>query len=223
MIFLRYFLNLNQYFFADDSTLYITGEDPISMIETANSDLEILYNWCVSNRLTINSNKTYYMLFTNKSIDTLPPLKYDNSVIAKTEQHKMLGITFDEGMTFKPHISNISHNLSRNIALLYQVKNFMPTTVLQIMYNAHVLPYFQYCTPIWCNTYPTHLLPLFRLQKKIIRIISNHDYYDHTQPLFKSMNILKLFDINKLQIGIYMYKSVNRSNVTALLPQHPHP
>ena len=91
------------------------------------------------------------------------------------------------------------------------------------MYNAHVLPHFQYCTPIWCNTYPTHLLPLFRLQKKIIRIISNHGYFDHTQPLFKSMNILKLFDINKLQIGIYIYISVNRGNMTALLPNHNYP
>lgn len=106
------------------------------------------------------------MLFTKKSIDILPPLKYDNSIIAKTEQHKMLGITFDEDMTFKPHISHISHKISRIISLLYQVKNLMPSNVLQLMYNAHVLPHFQYCTPIWCNTYPTHLLPLFRLQKK---------------------------------------------------------
>ena len=37
------------------------------------------------------------------------------------------------------------------------------------------------------------------------------------------MNILKLFDINKLQIGIYMYKSVNRGNMTVLLPQHDYP
>ena len=173
ILFLIYINDLPQIFprlksvlFADDSTLYITGDDPISMIETANSDLEILKNWCYSNRLTINSNKTFYMLFTKKSIDILPPLKYDNSIIAKTEQHKMLGITFDEDMTFKPHISHISHKISRIISLLYQVKNLMPSNVLQLMYNAHVLPHFQYCTPIWCNTYPTHLLPLFRLQKK---------------------------------------------------------
>ena len=70
------------------------------MIETAYSDLEIIKNWCYSNRLTINSNKTFYMLF--------------NSIIAKTEQHKMLGITFHENMTFKPHISHISHKISKS-------------------------------------------------------------------------------------------------------------
>ena len=53
--------------------------------------------------------------------------------------------------------------------------------------------------------------------------MSNHSYFHHTHPLFKNMNILKLFDINKLQIGIYMYKAVNRGNLIALLPHHNYP
>ena len=102
----------------------------------------------------------------------------------------------------------------------------MPNYVLKVFYNAHVLPHLLYCSPIWCSTYPTHLLPLFRLQKKIMRIITNNDYFEHTQPLFKNNSILKLFDINKLQIAIYMYKlqhnNHNRTNTT-LQPQHNYP
>ena len=102
----------------------------------------------------------------------------------------------------------------------------MPNYVLKVFYNAHVLPHLMYCSPIWCSTYPTHLLPLFRLQKKIIRIVTNSDYFEHTQPLFKNNSILKLFDIIRLQIAIYMYKSQhniqNRTNTT-LQPQHNYP
>ena len=74
----------------------------------------------------------------------------------------------------------------------------MPTYILKTLYDAHVLPHIQYCTPIWCSTYLTHLLPLFKLQKKVICTITNSDYFEHTQPLFKKKtnNILKLFDIN---------------------------
>ncbi len=91
----------------------------------------------------------------------------------------------------------------------------MPNNVLKILYNAHVVPHLQYCTlrkktlrqiHVWCNTYPTHLLPLFRLQKKIIRIITFSDY----------------FDINKLQIASFMYKLLSRGNANNLLPQHDH-
>ncbi len=95
--------------------------------------------------------------------------------------------------------------------------------ILKILHDAHIFPQLSYCTPIWCNTYPTHLLPLIKLQKKIIRIVTNSGYFDHPQPLFKVSNILKLFDVNKIQIGIYMYKSLNSTNNVALLPPHDYP
>lgn len=214
------FPNLKSILFADDSTFYISGENPETLIETANSDLKIFHQWCVSNRLTINLDKTYYMLFTNKPVKSLPPLKYDTSIIQRTKQHKLLGVTFDETMTFKQHISELVLKLSKIVSLLLQVRDFMPNDVLKILYNAHVLPHLQYCAPIWCNTYPTHLLPLLITQKKIIRIITNSGYFEHTQPLFKNMSMLKLFDLNKLQISIFMYKSFSTDNMPLLLPQH---
>ena len=217
------FANLKTVLFADDSTLFITGADPTSLIETANQDLDTFHVWCTSNRLTVNLNKTYFMLFTNKSTETLPNLSYSDHVINRTKQHKLLGVIFDENMSFKPHINELCIKLSRIVSLLYQIKDLMPKNILTILYNAHVLPHLQYCSPIWCNTYPTHLLPLFLLQKKIIRIVTNSGYFDHTQPLFKSMNILKLFDINKLQTAVYMHKLVSTTNPLHLLPQHNYP
>src|SRR6218665_2552162 len=44
------------------------------------------------------------------------------------------------------------------------------------------------------------------LQKRAIRIICNASYRTHTKPLFKYLNILPFECINKLQIGIFMYK-----------------
>lgn len=160
------FKNCKTILFANDSTLYITGTDPTAMVHKANTEMDIFYKWCVSNRLTVNQNKTYYMLFTNKHTQSIPPLFYNYSIIKRTTQHTLLGITFDDSLTFKPHISNMCLKLSRIVALLYKIKDHMPRHVLKIIYNAHVLPILSYCIPIWCNTYPTHLLPLFRLQKK---------------------------------------------------------
>lgn len=52
------------------------------------------------------------------------------------------------------------------MSVLYQVEEFVLHYVFTILYNAHFLPPLQHCTPIWCNSYPTHLLHLFRLQNK---------------------------------------------------------
>lgn len=217
------FVNLKTILFADDSTLYITGEDIPTMIYSANTDLQTLYTWCLSNRMTINLNKTFSMIFTNKKYTNPPPLLYNTDIIHNTNKHTLLGITFDDNMTFKTHISALVLKLSRIVSLLYRIKDFMPTYVLKILYDAHVLSHLQYCSPIWCSTYPTHLLPVFRLQKKIIRIITNSDYFDHTQPLFKNNNILKVFDVHRLQIAIYMFKMIHSNNNLTLQPQHNYP
>ncbi len=165
---------LNSILFADVSTFFIHCKDPNSVIQTADAELIIFHDWSLSNRLAINLNKTYYMLFTNKTPLLLSPLLFYNNQIHKTGQHKCLGITFEEKITFKLHIANLCIKLSRIIS----PKDPMPLYVLNIYY-AHVLPYLMYCTPIWANTYPTHLLPFFMLQMKGVRIITNSNYFEH--------------------------------------------
>ena len=159
------------------------------------------------------------MLFTNKAIKTLPPLFFHHDIIKRTKQHTLLGITFDDTLTFKPHIANLCLKLSRIVSLLYHIKDLMPLHLVKIVYNAHILSNLSYCIPIWCNTYPTHLMPLFRLQKKIIRIITNSDFYEHTKPLFNKTNILTLFNLNKLYIGTYIFKTITE-HAQVLHPHH---
>ena len=52
--------------FADDITLYLTGPNQNQIVQDANHELEKLHQWCLCNRLTINTKKTYFMLFTTK-------------------------------------------------------------------------------------------------------------------------------------------------------------
>ena len=148
------FTNLKTTLFADDSTLYITGENITNMIHTTNNDLETLYTWCLSNRLTISSDKPFYMIFTNNTYDDVPPLIYHDDNIRKNNKHTLLGITYDDNMTFKTHISNLILKLSRIVSLIYRVKDWMPTYIHKALYDAHVLPHIQYCTPIYIPNTP---------------------------------------------------------------------
>lgn len=89
--------------FADDSTLYLSGADPAKIINEANTDLDIFYKGCLTNRLTVNLSKTLYMLFTNKTV-RLQPLAFDRDIIKRISHHKLLRITIDEALTLKPYI-----------------------------------------------------------------------------------------------------------------------
>lgn len=96
----------------------------------------------------------------------------------------------------------------------------MPQEVLRTIYYAHVYPLLTYCNPIWCTTYPTYLIPLKLQLKKIVRIITNSNFLECTNPLFKETKIIKLDDITKFAIATCMYS--NKNKIQNLLPSHDH-
>ena len=227
MLFLIYINDISNIFsqsktilFADDMTMYLTGQSPEQLIQNANSELEKLYEWCLCNRLTINANKTNFMLFTINQSLNLPRLHINNQTISRTDTIKFLGVTYDDALKFKCHINDLTLKISRHIALLYQIKDFMPEDVIKSIYYAHIYPLLTYCNPIWSTTYATFLNPLKLQLKKIVRIVTNSNYLEHTNPLFKETKILKLEDITKLTIGTFMYK--NRNTMQNLTPSHDH-
>ena len=64
------------------------------------------------------------------------------------------------------------------------------------LYYAFIYPYLSYVNIVWGSKYTTRLVPIRRLQKKIIRIITFSKFKEHTGPLFKELSILPLHDIN---------------------------
>jgi hypothetical protein len=45
----------------------------------------------------------------------------------------------------------------KNINLLRKAKDFVGLDTLKIMYNALVMPHFNYCSTVWKNNKQTHL------------------------------------------------------------------
>jgi len=74
------------------------------------------------------------------------------------------------------------------------------------LYCALIYPFLTYGILIWGDTYATTLKPIFILQKKTVRIITFSTLDSHSSPLFKSVGIIKFFDIALFQIAIVMYK-----------------
>ena len=101
---------------------------------------------------------------------------------------------------------------------LAQVLTFLICSFLRVsksktlldLYYALVYPFLTYCLIAWGNTYQTSLQPLFVLQKKAIRIITFSSFSDHTSPLFKDLNVIKLFDEVTFHIAVFMYKFKNQ-------------
>ena len=86
-----------------------------------------------------------------------------------------------------------------------RLKYFVPKNILLTLYNSIILPYLNYAVLTWGST-TLYLNKLFMLQKKAVRIINNAGYLDHTTPLFRNINILKLSDLYYFNLGKFMFK-----------------
>ena len=99
--------------------------------------------------------------------------------------------------------------IKRRIGILSKLRYFLSIKTLLSLYYALVEPFLNYCIIAWGNTYQTTLQPLFILQKRALRIISFSSYNEHSRPLFKDLNVVKLSDIITFQLAVFMYKFHN--------------
>ena len=77
----------------------------------------------------------------------------------------------------------MSHTYQRkynNIGALSKIRHFVSLDILKSLYYALIFPFLTYCLVAWGNTYFSSLLPLYNLQKRVIRIITFSDYNEHT-------------------------------------------
>ena len=116
-------------------------------------------------------------------------------------------------MKFNAHIDHICNKVSKNIKVIYQLAPLLPMNRLVTLYYSLIYPYMIYCNLVWGKAYSTHLDSLFKLQKKIIRIINKKPFLYHTNELFFKNKILKLHDIYLYRLGIFMFSNAQfRSN-----------
>ena len=207
--------------FADDTTLLNSYFDFSTLISNFNSDLNNVMNWTLTNRLTLNVQKTNAINFSNRQLPETAAncLTINNRQINLVNTVKYLGVQFDSNLKFTEHIKVMSGKLARNTGILYKIRENLPMTARLNYYYGFIFPYLNYNIIIWGGTYSNHLNCLNIQHKRTIRTLAGLDYLDHTSQTFKSLRILKLFDLYRYNLCIYMFK--NRGNPD-FWPSHSH-
>ena len=119
----------------------------------------------------------------------------DNVKIEKVLHTKFLGVLIDQHLTFEAHVKNIKGKISRGIGILFKARKYLNKTSLLTLYHAFINLYFMYCVTIWGNTYQSVLDPLYKLQKRTVRLVMGAGKYDHTYPIFQNLKILNLRNV----------------------------
>ena len=200
--------------YADDTTLStplcafkipLTVSQINSLSTKINAEMSKIHDWLCINKLSLNLSKTKYMIFHNRQrkishIDL--NLEINNVILERVSHFNFLGVTIDEHLSWKQHVCKLANKLSRSIGVMNKLKRFLPSHIMLTLYNTMILPHLQYSILCWghCAT------RISKLQKKAVRIISHSKYNAHTNPLFKTLHLLKLDDIVKYFTVKFYYK-----------------
>ena len=198
--------------YADDTTLETTIEVVLrksinsSVEEKINDELKLIADWLKSNKLSLNTSKSKYMIFhtAQKKINPLK-LELENTFLERVSVFNFLGLTINENLTWKNHIDKVANKISKSMGILNKLKHFLPQTALLQIYNSLILSHINFCILAWGNNCER----ITKIQKKIVRIISLSKYNAHTEPIFKQLSLLKVSDILKLHVLKFYYKYKN--------------
>ena len=93
--------------------------------------------------------------------------------------------------------------------MLQRAKKFIPTSSLQMIYNALIQPYFDYCSPLW-DICGKHLLDkLQKFQNRAARIIAGLSYEINSADVLESLGWETLESRRQRMKSVFLYKIIN--------------
>ena len=199
--------------FADDTNLFFSHKDIKILGKTVNEELCKVANWLACNKLSLNVKKTHFMIFKakNKKMNLDLNIKIGNEIIERVNNTNFLGLIIDDDLSWKHHIIKVTSKISKLCGIMVRARHYLPIRTLRTVYNAMVYQYLSYCNVVWASTYPSRLDALYKVQKKILRIITFSKYQQESRQLFVSLQLLNIYELNSYQIGLFMYSYTKRS------------
>ena len=143
-------------------------------------------------------------------------VKIEGEELNIVQHTKFLGIIVDNSLNWKQHISYITTKISKSIGILSRARSLLNATIMKQLYYSFLYPYISYCNIIWGKSSDQALWPLFKIQKRAIRIIYNLRQRDSTKLAFKQLKILRLPELNKFTVLILCLNSKTASYQVSL-------
>ena len=203
--------------FADDTTLYRSGENLQDIMKDFRLILADLLEWCSKNRLDINWTKTFFMVITNKRLAIPESFTFNDIIIKCVKEFKLLGVTIDNKLNFETHVSILGRSINSK---LFSIKKIfgLSTDVKVQFFKTFILPYFDYCSTLLiyfnksviqrlCNKYYLCLYMLLKLD-----ITDFTDYNQLNDYLLKKYAIPAFHHRLIQRLSVFSFKMLNISS-----------
>ena len=168
----------NVLLYADDTTLLSADCDLAASTLRLEGLRLVADRWFASNRLVQNREKTIDLMCTLRTFDE------------PAGAARFLGIYVDRGLTWGEHCDFLSRRLASACFLVRRLSETVSQHVLRVAYFSLVQSNLLYGILLWGHS--ASAASVFRLQRRILRILGGLDYRADCRSTFVRMGIMTL-------------------------------
>lgn len=216
--------------FADDATLKWSDKNQKHLELMVTEDISKIKEWCDSNYLCLNFDKTKVLGFKFPTQD----IDLQDGTIKTRQDTKFLGLHIDDNLKFDKHIINLNKKLSAGCFAVRQTFNDLGSKMAKSTYYALLDSNLRYGIAFWghCNT--NLFRSVFVLQKRAVRYLCGSSIREHCKPLFVREKILTLTCIFILETVCLIFKKYrdvtyshthntrNHNNISLPIPRYTY-
>jgi hypothetical protein len=193
--------------YADDNTVVASHPDMNVLVSLLSHDSNVAVKWYIDNGMQANPCK-FQAIISHRYFRNYKPILIDNTEISPQSSVKLLGVTFDIGLTFDAHVNSLCRKASQQLNVLKRFSSILSTENKLRIYKTFILSNFNYCPVIWhfCSKPKAKLIE--KIQERALRFTYN-DYVSNYKTLMNRARKNTVHDFRLKQIAVFVYKCLN--------------
>ena len=215
--------------YADDCTIYSSDPKITPACHRLNAYLAVLSDWLTDRRLVLSAEKSTASLFTcfNREFSTTLPITMAGAVIPTVNRPKLLGVVFDNSMTFCSHSDHVRKKVGARNNILKALSGTswgQQKEVLLMTYKAMSQSVLSYAAPIWspCLSH-SRLDELQRAQNAALRCVTGCTLMSDPDHLHQETKVLPVRRHNDLLSKQFLLACHRDTHVNHPLVLRPPP
>ena len=159
--------------FADDTTLVFTHQNLNYLHFSIESELACIQDWFNTNKLTLNIEKSSYLLYHNQK-QLVPHFKIElnGTKIPRVKHAKLLGIWLDDKLKWDIHVNKLANKLKCGMGMLRHSKNLLSIKAKKLLYFGQIHSNLSYLICIWGTMLQNDLAhKLSKIQNNVVKLI----------------------------------------------------
>ena len=191
--------------FVDDLAIYCSSYDAVTACRYLQKAIDDINKWAEENGFKFSPQKTIAVRFTrSRRFEVIPTLKLKGNILPYEDKVKFLGVIFDKGLTWGPHIKMLKENVKKSLNILKVVSSFdwgADRKSLLRLYNSLCKSKIDYACQIYSSASKSNLKELDVVHNLGLRICTGAFRTSPVESIYIDANDVPL-ELRREELGL---------------------